>query len=157
MSTTTSIATTLVSTTPQARVGDTYTEFTAKKGKKVWIYVMNDEAATAFAAGNVVSFPDGADEYDEVKLSTAAAANSSRVVGVAQHAIAAQSYGWILREGEGTIKADSQIAANLGIIVGGGAAGTADPAGAITDQCIGWAHTLIAAGATGLARIRCWG
>jgi hypothetical protein len=106
MSTTTTISTTLVSTTAQARPGELYEEYTALKGRKVWIYVKNAEASSAFAAGTLVTFPNGADAYDEVKISAASTGNPQRAVGVAQHAIAAGSYGWILREGEGTVKAD---------------------------------------------------
>jgi hypothetical protein len=152
MSTTTTISTTLVSTTAQARPGELYEEYTALKGRKVWIYVKNAEASSAFAAGTLVTFPNGADAYDEVKISAASTGNPQRAVGVAQHAIA------ILREGEGTVKADATaITADTGLVQGNGTAGTVDSASAITDSCLGWAHTAIGAGVTGLARINCRG
>tara|TARA_A100001515_G_scaffold125814_1_gene110753 strand:- start:44 stop:559 length:516 start_codon:yes stop_codon:yes gene_type:complete len=71
-------------------------------GPQCWRYVFNDEASTAFAAGDVI-VRDALSAYDGV-LNTDQAPRVS-CLGVAQHAIAAGSYGWILKSGVGLLKA----------------------------------------------------
>lgn len=159
MSTTGTIATTLVTTTAQARPGELYREMTAKQGEKVWIYVKNAEASSSFVAGTIVAFPAGAgaNEYDEVKI-CATSADPASVVGVAQHTIAAGSYGWILRRGTGLVLADTGgITADTGIIPGNAVAGRADSSGGVTATSFGWAYAAISATATGSCRIDCRG
>ena len=83
--------------------------------------------------------------------------HAGRVVGVAQHVIAQNSYGFILRRGLGLVLADSgDLTANLGMMVGD-AAGTADDAGAVTTQAFGIATAAISAAATGNAFLNCQG
>ena len=80
-------------------------------GEKVWVYVFNDEASTAFAEGHVitmdVSETTGAHSRYHGVLAPACEEGTPAilVLGVAQHAIAAQSYGFILKEGIGEVLA----------------------------------------------------
>ena len=75
---------------------------TSVSGPQCWRYVFNDESSTAFAAGDVI-VRDALSAYDGV-LNTDQAPRVS-CLGVAQHAIAAGSYGWILKRGVGLLKA----------------------------------------------------
>ena len=80
-------------------------------GEKVWVYVFNDEASTAFAEGHVitrdVSETTGAHERYHGVLSPAMEEGTPAfsVLGVAQHAITAQYYGFVLKEGVGEVLA----------------------------------------------------
>ena len=133
------VAITDVSTTQQMPLGFEHHEPASgdDQGEKVWIYVQMTGAAAV--VGSVLSFGDGATTY--VVQKSPANTHASRVVGAAQHAIAENSYGFILRRGLGSVLADSgDIIANLGIIVGD-AAGTADDAAAaVTDASFGVAQ-----------------
>ena len=75
----------------------------ANSGPRVWVYVFNDEGSTAFAAGTVVMRDAGTATYDGVVTDGLVACH--RLLGVAQHAIAAGSYGWILKRGIGEVQA----------------------------------------------------
>lgn len=99
-------------------------EFGPDKGLRTWVYVFNDETSTAFAQGTVV-IRDGATETsDGIVATTSAPAN--RVLGVAQHAIPAGSYGFILRRGIGEVLAGTgTLAVNEGLYVDATDAGTA--------------------------------
>ena len=80
-------------------------------GEKVWVYVFNDEASTAFAEGHVitmdVSETSGAHEryHGVLAPATEEGTPAAIVLGVAQHAITAQYYGFILKEGVGEVLA----------------------------------------------------
>lgn len=101
-------------------------------GMQVWIYVYNDEASTAFAAGNVIARDASTATADGVLA--AASTPSSAVLGVAQHAIAAGSYGWILRKGVGEVLAGTgTIDANEPIFVDTTDAGTAMEATTVSE------------------------
>jgi hypothetical protein len=105
--------------------GSTYPD----AGEREWIYVFNDEAATAFAQGTVVARDAGSIYYDGIVAPLSC--HSARVIGVAQHAIAAGSYGFILRRGLGEVIADTGgLSADTGLICGNAVAGTADDGGA---------------------------
>ncbi len=122
-------------------------------GEKVWIYVQMTGAAAV--VGSVLSFGDGATTY--VVQKSPANTHASRVVGVAQHAIAQNSYGFILRRGLGSVLADTgDLSADTGLIVGD-AVGTADDAAAVTSAVFGIATAGISAGATGNCFINCMG
>lgn len=71
-------------------------------GVQHWVYVYNDEASTAFAQGEVIIRDTGTVTYDGIRCN--AAVPAVRVLGVAQHAVAAGSYGWILKKGVGEIQ-----------------------------------------------------
>lgn len=70
----------------------------ANSGGRVYVYVKNAEASTAFAQGNIII--RSATTAQGI-LSTTTLANNPRhrVMGVAQWAIAAGSYGWIVAKG----------------------------------------------------------
>jgi len=121
----------------------------ANEGEREWIYVFNDEAATNFAEGHVVSRDAATIAVDGILAP--ANTHACRVVGVVQHAIAFGSFGFILRKGIGEVLADAGgVTADLGLIVGD-AAGTADAAAAVTDASFGVA---IDTAASALAT--CW-
>ena len=104
-------------------------EFGPDKGLRTWVYVFNDEASTAFAQGTVVIRDAATETSDGIVATTSAPAN--RVLGVAQHAIPAGSYGFILRRGVGEVLAGTEtIDANEGVYVSATDAGTGMEAGA---------------------------
>jgi len=103
------IVTTSVSTTPEYPVGETFmvSQSTADEPAQVWTYV---KAGVELTAGLVAMKASGSGTCSGVVL----ASNTShalgvcprtRVVGVAQHTIALNSYGFILSRGVGVIKA----------------------------------------------------
>lgn len=113
----------------------------AKKGNQVWVYVFNDEAATAFAEGDIVIRDPSATTENEFGVIQAPATNAAAgysVVGVAQHAIAAGSYGWVLCKGVGNLRAGTgNVTADTSVVSGGTSAGCAKDATAGTDDyCI---------------------
>jgi hypothetical protein len=124
------------------------------RGQRIWIYV---QAAATLAQGTVC-VPNAGEERYIVRLSTfAAPQNSSQVVGVAQHAIAASSFGWILRVGLGEVLADTGgITADIGIQVGNAVDGRADFAAA-TAPAFGWSTETVAATALATCRLNCVG
>ena len=75
------------------------------QGEKHWIYVYNDETATAFAKGHVIMRDSATATYDGVLSTNAAAPCRLRLLGVAQHAITAGYYGFILKQGIGEVLA----------------------------------------------------
>tara|TARA_R100000329_G_scaffold55463_4_gene50433 strand:+ start:2301 stop:2840 length:540 start_codon:yes stop_codon:yes gene_type:complete len=75
----------------------------ANTGPRVWVYVYNDETSTAFAQGHIIMRDASITTYDG--LLATANAPAIRLLGVAQHAIAAGSYGWILKRGIGEVQA----------------------------------------------------
>lgn len=99
----------------------------ANYGEQEWVAVYNDEAATAFAEGNVIIRDAATLTYDGI-LSTGTVA-AHRVLGVAQHAIAADKCGFILARGIGEVLADGNVTANSPIV--------SDTAGDATDCTTG--------------------
>lgn len=149
---------TLVTTTEVVPVGTIFERYnqTTKTTEK-WIFVFNDEAATSFVIGTLVMRKNGtATGHDSVISATSAAVNS--IQGVAQHTIAAQSYGWILREGIGEVLADTGgITANTGLIPGNAVAGRADDAATAQSGMIGYSTESVAATALATCYINCRG
>jgi hypothetical protein len=110
-------------------------------GPKVYIYVFNDEAATAFAVGDiVVRDPSATTETLFGGLIAAAtnAASNMVVLGVSDKAIAAGSYGWIQCQGKCVVKnGTGNITADTAIVSGGSRAGSAkDATGGTDDGCV---------------------
>ena len=142
------IAVTSVSTTQQLPLGFVYREPASNDnlGEKHWTYVYNDEASTAFAEGHVVMRDAGTATYDGVLATTLAPLH--RLIGVAQHAIAAGSYGFVLSKGMGEVQAFDTSAdqANDPLIVEG-SAGRADVMIAGEEQAV-FAHSIENAGTT---------
>jgi len=101
-------------------------------GPQTWIYV---HASVALAAGEVCSHVATPTTYSVrlIPINT----HAGSVVGVAQHAIALGSYGFIQKRGKAAVKADAGgVTVNLGLIAGD-VAGTADAAAAVTSACFG--------------------
>lgn len=94
-----------------------------------WVYVFNDEPSTAFAAGDIVIRDPSATTHKVhgglIAPSTTPAPRVS-VIGVAQFAIAAGKYGFILKRGPGLVKnGTADITADTPITSGGSRAGSA--------------------------------
>ncbi len=133
-------------------------------GMQTWVYVFNDEASTAFSAGMIVYRDPSATTYDWYGgLATPVDAHQPKVMvlGVAQHAIAAGSFGFILKRGVGSITAGTAaLTADSPFTTGG-----ADNAGRAITHADGTArenigvigHTAaeISGNATGTAFIDC--
>tara|TARA_R110002020_G_scaffold3690_2_gene16360 strand:+ start:10045 stop:10545 length:501 start_codon:yes stop_codon:yes gene_type:complete len=101
------ISTTHVSTTQDAPLGFEVVKQSAT-GQEIWVYVFNDEASTAFSAGQIIYRDPSATTYDYWGgLITPVDVHQPKVMvlGVAQHAIAAGSFGFILVRGVGSITA----------------------------------------------------
>mgnify|MGYP003662162911 CR=1 FL=1 len=135
----------------------------AGNGVQTWVYVFNDEASTDFAVGNIIYRDPSATTYDWYGgLIAPATDHQAKVMclGVAQHVIAAGSFGFILKTGVGTILAGSGgLTVDAPFTSGGSAAGTALTHADGTAQenigVIGHAATAIGAGATGTVWIDC--
>jgi hypothetical protein len=101
-------------------------------GPQTWIYV---HASVVLATGEVCSHAATATTYS-VRL-LPANSHAGGAVGVAQHAIASGSYGFIQKRGKASVLADGGgVTANLGMMAGD-VAGTADAAGAVTTASFG--------------------
>lgn len=160
------ISVTDVDTTQQLPLGFEYhqpADGTNEYGERVWVYVFNDDPTNPFAAGTIVYRDPSAATQDWFGATITPATNHQAqvmVIGVAQHAIAVGSYGFVLKKGVGTILAGSGgLTADTPFTTGGSAVGTAldyadDTAGA-NIGVIGHAATVIGAAATGTAYINC--
>ena len=100
--TATGITPTTVTTTQQAPLGFQLTVPSANGGNDVYIYVQAD-TGHALEVGELCMRETGATTY----IVHVAAANTKvvRLVGVAQTAIPAESYGFVLRSGIGSVQA----------------------------------------------------
>jgi hypothetical protein len=114
------------------------------QGPQCWVYV---KATVALAEGEIAAIADGTANY-EVKLA-AVAASSKSLIGVAQHAIGINAFGWILRKGFGEVMGDSGgYTVNTALIVGDAAGAAADLGGATAGQA--FAHATEGVGAAAL-------
>ena len=161
--TATGITTTTVTTTQQAPLGFQLTVPTANGGNDVYIYVQAD-TGHALEVGELCMRETGATTY----IAHVAIANTknTRLIGVAQTAIPAESYGFVLRSGVGSVQAsdggaDQQDEALVVAMNGAVASGHLSVDGtAAQDGChFGFGITDAAASATSLftARIDCRG
>ena len=124
-------------------------------GMRKWRYVLNDEASTAWAAGTVVMNNTTTSAAGE-GLVCAAGAAAHRVIGVAQHAVTAQYWGWILAEGDGLVLADATgFTADTGLIPDASTAGCAANVAAGTGAIFALARATNAGSTTARAFIRC--
>lgn len=122
-------------------------------GPQIWVYVQNGEGATAFAAGNLIQRKASTTtKIGTIGTTTALAPHG--YLGVAQHAIAAGSFGWILKRGRGLVLADTgNITANQALIPGNAVAGAFDSTATATVATLGFAPAAITAAATGYAYV----
>tara|TARA_R110002012_G_scaffold9854_5_gene45818 strand:- start:255 stop:731 length:477 start_codon:yes stop_codon:yes gene_type:complete len=119
------ISSTTVTTDQQAPLGFELVVPNGDQGEQVWVYI---QAAAALAVGDIVSRAAGA---GSLTLAAAAIAPVDTptilVVGVAQHVIATNSYGFIMKKGIGEVLADTGgVTANNGLKVGNVVPGRAD-------------------------------
>jgi len=132
----------------------------ADLGGRTWRYVFNDDAATAWVEGNPVVM-ESAKGPGFGRQSTTATLSGTECLGVAQHGIAAGSYGWILADGVGEVLADSDtIDVEEGVWISDNTAGRARNEGAVTisaaeNKPIAWALEDAADGALATCYIRC--
>lgn len=152
----TSISTKLtsVSTTAECPLGFEFEiDTNDSNGPQIWVYVQNGEASTAFAVGNLIQRKAStATRIGTIGTTTALPVHG--YLGVAQHAIAAGSYGFIQRKGKATVLADTgNISANQALVPGNAVAGAFDSSSTATASSLGWAYAAITAAATGSAYI----
>ena len=125
MTTVAGISHTTVSTSQLAPLGFEMEVPTANQGVQVWVYI---QAAAALAVGDIVARAAGA---GALTLASAAIAPVNTptilVAGVAQHIIATNSYGFVMKKGIGEVLADTGgVTANSGLKVGNAVPGRAD-------------------------------
>ena len=173
MTTAAGISTTTVSTDQLAPLGfelvvpaSSGKDTNAGNGPQTWVYVFNDDPSNAFAAGTIVYRDPSTATQDWFGATiTPATTHQPQVMclGVAQHAIAVGSYGFVLKRGVGLVLAGSAgVGEDSPFTSGGSAVGTAltwadDAAGAWGSNIsvIGHAATAIGAGVTGTAYVNC--
>jgi hypothetical protein len=115
-------------------------------GDRTWIFVFNDETSTAYAAGNVIvrdASTTPAGPFDGVINTDDAAAVGT--LGVAQHAIAAGKYGWIVKEGVCEVMAGDTGTDFKGATLATAASGDAQSAG-VDVMAAGEEHQVIGYG-----------
>jgi len=84
-------------------------------GPKTWVFVFNDEASTAFAEGDSISIDMTSSTTSERYapfhgiLSAAGGTSAGLMIGIAGHAIAAGSYGWVVKKGVCEAKGDGSV------------------------------------------------
>ena len=129
-------------------------------GDREWIFVYNDDSS-AFAEGNVIML-DNSDYAPFHGLLSTATLHVHRILGVAGHAIAAGSYGWIIAKGAGEVQCDGGVAQGDRLVAHASTAGIADTitlnADATTDnlECV-FAMALEAdAGSSSGDKATCW-
>ena len=128
-------------------------------GDREWIFVYNDEASTAFAEGNIIML-DNTDYQPFHGLLSTATIHRHRMLGVAGHAIAAGSYGWIIAKGCGEVQCDGGVAQGDRIV--SGASGIADTivvdSSATTDEleCVIGMALEADAGSSSGDKATCW-
>ena len=125
-------------------------------GPRTWIYIENAESSASLIAGTVVGRAAGSSEVKGILCPVSETA--SRVIGVAQHTIAAGSFGFVLKKGVGSVLIDTGVSANAGLQCGNGTAGRADAAGgALTHPTFGMSLATIGTGEVGTCWINCQG
>ena len=128
-------------------------------GDREWVFVYNDDAS-AFAEGNVIML-DNSDYAPYHGLLSTATLHVYRILGVAGHAIAAGSYGWIIAKGVGEVQCDGSVAQGDRLVAHASTAGIADTiavnADATTDnlECA-FGMALEADGSGSGAKATCW-
>ena len=134
---------------------------TANDGDQIWTYV---KAAGALVAGQICQFINAAAQYEVGVVPDNQLTTKARCVGVAQHAIGDNGFGFILTKGLGTILSGSGGAIGANVAVVAGAPGAPAPTGGrgitlapstTTASCIVAWSSVAAAGANAPAG-SCW-
>jgi hypothetical protein len=142
-------------------LGSTLSTNVTDSGSRTWIYVLN-EGSVDLTVGDVAIRNTTSTQFRVVIATAGTLIHALRVVGVAQHTIAAGFYGYVLQRGLGTIQvgsgasvSDTEALTTGGVEVGSVikfAAGTTAPA------CVfGMAVAGISASGTGNAFFDCRG
>ena len=109
------ITTTTVTTDQQAPLGFILTVPDGDNGAQEWVYIKNTDtvalrgADTGTPKFDVAQLADDYTLFNAIRGKTASAV-AGRVIGVAQHEIAAGSYGFVLRKGKGKVTTDGSVA-----------------------------------------------
>lgn len=141
------------STTKVYKLGELRATTDRTYGTRIWRYVQN-KAIGALAVGVAVRQEAGSDLY-HVNVGAASTARV-RMIGVAQHAIASDAFGWVLKSGRGSIKASATgiVANDAQKVV---AAGLFEVGTLGTDDLVAHAMTAAGAGLLATALIDCGG
>ena len=153
MTTAAGISSTTVSTSQLAPLGFELEVPTANAGMQVWVYV---QCVTAqLDIGCAAMRPNGATTYTAQPTTAATLFLPQRILGVAQHVIAINSSGFVLKRGLGSVQAGNGAVigadrglTTMGTVVAGTFADAVANASAITDseaQVIAWCVTASAA------------
>ena len=109
------ISPTTVSTDQLAPLGFVLTVPDGDNGLQEWVYIKNVDtnplrgADTTAVKYDVAQLADDYTLFNAIRGKTASAV-AGRVIGVAQHEIAASSYGFVLRKGKGKVTTDGTVA-----------------------------------------------
>ena len=104
----------------------TTVSFPQQQGPREWVFVY---AVGAVAAGDLCEFDEDGGVAYYVQPADTADLVTHLLVGVADNAIAASSYGWICKRGTVVVKAASDVAAGE-LLAASGTSGTVDDDGA---------------------------
>jgi len=108
-----------VSTSPRTELGTLRWYLHPTYGWTLWRYVVNKEGATAFAQGDVVQMKASDLTWNDAILAATAKLPKGKVLGVADHAIASGSYGYVICLGRCKVECDGAVAANDSIMCEG--------------------------------------
>lgn len=139
------------SSSPRARLGEIYGTWDATYGERHWIYVQN-KTGSALSAGLGVMQQNGTSLFG----GSLSGANTStvRMLGVAQHAISTDYYGFVLARGVGLVASNGTTTANTAQICA--ASGQFTDVGASTaDTSVFALEAQAAAGSTFTAKLNC--
>ena len=101
-------------------------------GPKTWVFVYND--GTALTEGDLVSIDTSDYAPFHGIVSAAAATSAGLILGIAGHAIAAGSYGWIVKKGICEAKGDGSV--NQGDVIVSHTSGQVDTMGSAEEVAI---------------------
>ena len=125
------IATSTVTSDKQAPLGFELTTPNGDYGFRVWVYIQMTGGAAAM--GDVIERTNG---NSFIGAAGAVATTKSSCLGVAQHAIAADHYGFILKSGKGQVTCDGSVTVGVDIVPAA-AADVTDMTGGQENRVIG--------------------
>ena len=106
----------------------------ATEGEREWVFARSTDGAAAFAQGEVAIRETGAGADEWVAIRSDATVDAGRVIGVAQYAVADDSWGWVLRCGYGEVEGDGAVTADTSIV--SAAAGRATNLGTANEEAV---------------------
>lgn len=124
------IATSTVTETQQAPLGFELTAPNGDYGLRVWVYIQMTGGAAA--QGDVIERTNG---NSFIGAAGVVATTKSSCLGVAQHAIAQDSYGFVLKSGKGQVTCDGSVTIGVDIVPAASAE--------VTDMTAGNEHRVI--------------